>query len=251
MKTAVLRNIFTVIVVLICCGAGSGCSSDNDDQDYELRVVYSFDTGTEGWSAGFSDLPADADPEFYELESSSQQLPSGLPGSGFYIQGNNHSDDLFMFLKRQVDGLQANSMYRVNFSIDLATNVPEGLVGVGGAPGEDVHVKAGAVANEPLIVTDTLGWLRMNIDKGSQSQGGADMIVIGNVAHPQLPQDSSGEYLIKSLSNGGQVFTTTTDSHGSLWCIVGTDSGFEGLTALYYSRIAISFTKIGSAGSVL
>ena len=251
MNTALFKNIFTVIIVLICCWAIGGCNSDTDDRDDELNVVYTFDTGTEGWVAGFADLPADADPASYELESSHQQLPSGLTGSGFYIQGNNRSDDLFMFLKKRVDGLQANSMYRVNFSIDLATNVPEGLAGVGGAPGEDVHVKAGAVANEPLIVTDTQGWFRMNIDKGSQSQGGADMIVIGNVAHPDLSQDSFDEYKIKSLNNDGQVFTATTDNTGSLWCIVGTDSGFESVTALYYSQIAISFTKIAGAGSAL
>ena len=240
-----IKKIFAAIVVLIC-GATIGCNSDDGDRYNERILTYTFETGTEGWVAGFSDLPADADPEFYELASSHQQLPSGLPGYGIYIQGNNHSDDLFMFLKTQVGGLQANSMYRVDFSIDLATNVPEGLGGVGGAPGEDVYVKAGAVADEPLTVTDNIGWLRLNIDHGSQSQGGADMIVIGNIAHPQLSPDSSDEYKIKSLDNAGQVFTAVTDSNGSLWCIVGTDSGFESLTALYYSQIVITFTEIDS-----
>ncbi|MCP4401828.1 MAG: PEP-CTERM sorting domain-containing protein [bacterium] len=222
----------------------AGCSSDSGDSQNEVVLAYTFETGTEGWVAGFADLPADASPEFYELESSHQQLPSGLPGYGIYIQGNNHSDDLFMYLKTQVGGLQPNSTYRVDFSIDLATNVPEGMVGIGGAPGEAVYVKAGAVASEPLAVADNTGWLRMNIDKGNQSQGGADMIVIGDIAHPQLSPNSTDEYKIKSLDSAGQVFQAVTDGNGSLWCIVGTDSGFEGLTTLYYSQIVVTFTDI-------
>ena len=245
-----LKIIFAVIVFLICGATVGGCIGD-EDRDADLSLTYTFESGTEGWVAGFSDLPADADPELYRLESSHQQLPSGLTGYGIYIQGSNHSDDLLMFLKTQVGGLQPNSTYRLYFSIELATNVPAGLGGVGGAPGEDVFVKAGAVAHEPQTVTDSIGWLRLNIDHGSQSNGGDDMIVIGNVAHPDLSQDSSDEYKIKSLDNAGQVFTAVTDDTGSLWCIVGTDSGFESLTALYYSQIVISFTRIGSTGSVL
>ena len=29
---------------------------------------------------------------------------------------------------------------------------------------------------------------------------------------------------------------------GALWLLVGTDSGFEGLTALYYQRIEVTLT---------
>jgi hypothetical protein len=187
-----LKHIITAIVILLCMPV-IGCSSDDSDQDDEKRMVYTFENGTEGWVAGFSDLPADADPELYELESSHQKLPSGLAGYGIYIQGSNRSDDLLMFLKTQVGGLQPNATYRVDFSIDLATNVPAGLVGVGGAPGEDVTVKAGAVAHEPQTATDNLGWLRLNIDHGSQSNGGEEMIVIGNAvgmsAHFPLEDD--------------------------------------------------------------
>jgi len=32
--------------------------------------------------------------------------------------------------------------------------------------------------------------------------------------------------------------TVEADDAGRVWLIVGTDSGFEGLTALYYARIS-------------
>ena len=34
------------------------------------------------------------------------------------------------------------------------------------------------------------------------------------------------------------------DNTGSAWLIVGTDSGFEGLTSLYYHRITYTLTPV-------
>lgn len=183
---------------------------------------------------GFADLPADHDQSIYELDHGHRPLPDGLEGSGLYVQGHNRSDDLFMFLKRRVEGLQPGAVYEVEASVDLATNVPAGSVGIGGSPGESVFVKAGASSGEPATVEDRIGHLRMNIDKGNQSRGGAAMVVIGNVAHPDL---TGREYRIKTLNNDGRPLTVETDGEGGVWLIVGTDSGFEGLTTLYYDRI--------------
>ena len=221
-----------------------GCKSDSDQN--ATVVTYNFHLDSEGWVARFADLPADHDPAFYQLASSHQPLPSGLPGYGLYIQGDNHSDDLFMFFKKHVEGLQPNTVYQLSILIDLATNVPAGFSGIGGSPGESVYVKAGATMAEPLVMTDNQGWLRMNIDKGNQSQGGKDMVVLGNIAHPALEADSGGEYKIKTLDETGQYFEAVTDGNGTLWFIVGTDSGFEGLTTLYYSQISFSLTHIVS-----
>ncbi len=183
----------------------------------------------------FADLPVDYDQSIYELGHDHRPLPDGLEGSGIYVQGHNRSDDLFTFLKRRVDGLRPNTVYAVSVSIDLATNVQAGLVGIGGAPGESVYVKAGASTVEPLTVEDGQGYLRMNIDKGNQSNGGEDMVVLGDVAHDQV---TDREYLLKTLDNTDLPLSVATDSEGQAWLIVGTDSGFEGLTQLYYARIS-------------
>ena len=37
----------------------------------------------------------------------------------------------------------------------------------------------------------------------------------------------------------GRDFEVTADEDGVLWFIAGTDSGFEGLTALYYDTITV------------
>ena len=165
----------------------------------------------------------------------------GLEGSGIYVQGHNRSDDLFMFLKRRVEGLRPGAEYRVHASVDLATNVPAGSVGIGGSPGESVFVKAGASTVEPVTAVDDNQYLRMNIDKGNQSRGGEAMVVIGNVAHPDVVDR---EYRIKTLDNANMPLTVNADEEGRVWLIVGTDSGFEGLSAFYYSRISYQLSIV-------
>ncbi len=210
------------------------------NEETTAEFTFEFDADAQGWIAGFADLPVNFEPAIYELDSGYRPLPGDLEGSGVYLQGHNRSDDLFMFLKRQVEGLRPDTFYTVTVSLDLATNVPAGLVGIGGAPGEGVFVKAGASVVEPLVVEDDDAHLRMNIEKGNQATDGEAMINIGDVAHPDVTGE---EYRIKTLDNQERPLQVISDSEGRIWLIVGTDSGFEGLTAIYYARIAYTLTS--------
>ena len=150
-----------------------------------------------------------------------------------------------MFLKMQIEGLKPNTTYKVVFKIDLASNTPEGMMGIGGSPGESVYVKAGAVDYEPEVVVDSANWLRINIDKGNQASEGEDMINLGTLANPNIDLDTftGEEYAIMTLESQGRTFTLTSDNNGSVWVIVGTDSGFEGLTRVYYDQISVMFVE--------
>ncbi|MCE2526003.1 MAG: hypothetical protein J4G00_00475 [Actinomycetia bacterium] len=88
---------------------------------------------------------------------------------------------------------------------------------------------------------DDSGHYRMNIDKGNQARSGTQMVVIGDLAHPDV---SGSEYRIKTLDISGSPVTVEADSAGNAWLIVGTDSGFEGLTHLYYHRITYTLTPV-------
>ena len=219
------------LLALYGCGDDGHLKSDGTDAQF----TYTFDGDAEGWTVAFADLPVDYEPSIFELESGHRPLPEGLPGSGIYVQGHNRSDDLFMFLKRQVGGLTPGATYAVSVWVDLATNVPTGSIGIGGSPGSSVFVKAGASAIEPDTFEDSNGYLRMNIDKGNQSRGGESMEVLGNIAHPEV---EDREYRIKTLDSLGLALRVEADDEGRVWLVVGTDSGFEGLTRLYYARIS-------------
>ena len=200
------------------------------------RLEFDFAQSDYGFVAGFADYPQNPDTD-YQLTSSWQARPSNLGGaSALFISGFNHSDDLFMYWKKKLTGLPPNTSVVLTMEIQLASRYAEGLVGVGGAPGEGVTVKAGAVPFEPQAVVDPGGEWRMNLDKGNQAEGGANMSVIGDVAKPD---DGTENYAMLLRHQHGQPITVTTASDGSLWLIFGTDSGFESQTALYYTRLTV------------
>ena len=235
-KILFLLSLCMFLLALVSCSGG---------YEKEYQLTYTFNEGQEDWITGFADLPADYDPAFYELDSGWSELPSGLEGNAIYLSGHNHSDDLFMFLKVQIDGLKPDTSYQVHFSIDLASNTPEGMMGIGGSPGESVFVKAGAVDSEPEVIEDTSGWLRMNIDKGNQASEGQDMINLGTLANPNIDLDTftGEEYALMTLDSQDRVFSVTTDPDGNVWIIAGTDSGFEGPTTVYYNKVVITFIE--------
>ncbi len=208
--------------------AGNGAASASWD----------FATDSEGWLGGFSDYPPDIGTG-YNLQFEWSALPAEVgPGGGLLMSGNNHSDDLFMFIKRQITGLAQSTQYLLDVTVILDSNAPATCGGAGGAPGESVFVKIGAVPFEPLSSVNSAGMLTMNLDKGNQSVGGADMKVVGNISNT-LPCPSA-TYQAKTLSLTG--FSVRSASDGTLWLVIGTDSGFEGITTLYYAHISASLT---------
>ena len=229
--------IAAFVAMAVLLNPSGALAQDGTEAVYE----YDFGSDADGWTFGFADLPVDFDQSIFELDHGRRPLPDRLEGSGVYVQGHNRSDDLFMFLKKQVGGLRPNAAYAVSISLDLATNVPTATFGIGGSPGESVFVKAGASTVEPLTEEDRNRYLRMNIDKGNQANGGEDMVVLGNVANGEVV---NREYRIKMLDNVDLPLSVSTDADGRVWLIVGTDSGFEGLSAFYYSRISYTLSIV-------
>lgn len=201
-----------------------------------MIVESSFEQDNGGWITGFADYGVGREADF-ELTSNRSSLPAPLPNNrmGIYISGKNLSDDLFMYLKKEITGLQPNAAYTANFTIRLASNAPSNAVGVGGPPGESVFLGIGITSIEPQKVS-TSGMYRMNIDKGNQSASGKDRKVIGNIANGT----SESKYVL--LEKTG-TFDFVSPQSGSVWATVSTDSGFEATTALYYDYIKIEFVR--------
>jgi uncharacterized protein len=233
------KNMYKIYLILLCCVAASACSKDDNEALNQDPLIFNFDftSDNQGWQGDFADYPK-SEESIYELEFTQSMLPAPLDESNGSLKqsGNNHSDDLFMFVKKKITGLSANKTYQATFDIEIATNAPDGSVGIGGSPATSVYIKAGITKVEPIKVEDTAGDYRMNIDKGNQSQEGQDMVLIGDFSNG-LEDDT---YALKSLNNT-TPFTITTNENGELWVVIGTDSGFEGTTTIYYNKISIIF----------
>jgi hypothetical protein len=220
----------------------NGCLNTDDRNKFQMiDINYLFESNEEGWVAGYSDYPAGLTAvdslDLYEMSYGHSPLPDNIvpDQSGFRIRGHNRSDDLFMYLKREISGLAPATVYRIDFTIELASNAPTNAAGIGGAPGEGVVIKAGAVGFEPKDTIDNNNWYRLNIDKGDQAVAGDDVVILGHVG----VADNTNDYTLITRSSP-VTLRVQADNNGSLWLIVGTDSGFEGLTELYYSEISVS-----------
>ena len=111
-------------------------------------------------------------------------LPPGLPaGGGLRLNGNNHSDDLFMYITRAITGLRPSTAYLMDVVLVIGTNASAECGGIGGSPGGSVTVKIGASAIQPSAQLDNMDWLRLNLDKGKQAVGGADLKAVGNISN--------------------------------------------------------------------
>ncbi|MFM7328297.1 MAG: hypothetical protein ACKO3B_06150 [Bacteroidota bacterium] len=222
-----------------------GCKEDDGNSAIAVTKDFTFESGAEEWQVGYADYPSDLSLsdslQLYEMSYGHGPLPAEIqpPQKGIRIRGANRSDDLFMYLSRKITGLRGNTDYAVTFEIQLASNAPTNAVGIGGAPGEGVVLKAGAVATAPKLKKDEIGWYRPDLDKGNQSIGGKDLIVLGNIG---VKDDTRQYELITRTSPTPQP--VRSDANGNLWLMAGTDSGFEGRTELYYARIKVAFTPL-------
>jgi hypothetical protein len=218
----------------------------------EISIVQTdFHDGMDGWVVEFADYPV-GEEEMMELVAERRALPEPLTTSrtALLVSGSNRSDDLFMYLWRPIPGLRPHAEYRVLVEAEFATEAGSGCVGIGGAPGEAVYVKAGALSAAPQrIVQD--GWYRVDFDKSNQSGSGEDAVVIDDVANgtDRCVDTVYRKKMVDSTSDSTQDppvrndLRARADARGTLWVLLGTDSGFEGTTALYYTGVRVTVER--------
>lgn len=232
------KGLFVLLIVMAVGTAG--CSLLGETDADSLSFAYTFNEGEESWTGAFTDYSTAMDEEGLALTYEHKALPSEVEGDGnaLFLAGRNLSDDLFMFIKRRITGLTPNTTYDVTVRLDIASNAPSGCVGIGGPPGESVFLKVGASAVEPKSVLQDDGNYRLNVDKGNQSQGGENAVVAGTIDNG-VQECHETPYRMIERDNMDEPVTVQSDENGNLWLFVGTDSGFEGTTALYYDTVEV------------
>ncbi|OBZ11330.1 copper amine oxidase N-terminal domain-containing protein [Bacillus sp. FJAT-26390] len=209
-----------------------------------ISYHYTFDQGEDGWKGAFADLPVDYDPAIYELKYGRELLPAAnnKTNYGLMLNGMNRSDDLFMYVTKKIEGLEPGKTYQASLSFQLYTDQSGGMMGVGGAPGEAVSIKAGFVNREPAATESNAEGqphFRMNIDKGNQKTEGADMKIVGNMVQPN---DALKGFQPVAMQHAA---TLTANDKGEIYVIVGSDSGYEGLTTFYLDNMKVTLLPQG------
>lgn len=219
--------------------ACSGALGEPDDGTGRRDLLFTFDTDTQDWTGNFTDL-AQSQVNDVGFLAERRDLPAGtgLSGGALFVSGRNPSDDLFMFITTPVTGLLPSTPYAVTFELELVSNGPTDCVGVGGSPGESVFVKAGAAPVQPDRVMDSRDHYVLNVDKGNQSNEGANAVMVGDIANGST-DCTNPPYRPITRDNRSRPLRVTSDAQGTLWLFVGTDSGYESTTSLYYDTIRV------------
>jgi hypothetical protein len=232
--------VLILAAVTVACGSPTGPGRS-------VAFVVDFVAGPQEWLAGFADYRP-GEEALFELDSGYRPLPAPLDtrGSALFISGKNLSDDLLMFYKRRITLPASAARYAARFEVEFATDVPRGCGGVGGSPGESVWLKAGASGAEP-VTTVQEGTLRLSTDIGGQANDGRDGIVLGTIENSVPCEVRDGEIVrrweLKTLRSGEKTVHVRSGGDGAVWLLVGTDSGFEATTSLYYTRVVATFTR--------
>lgn len=240
METPLATHSRPLLLLSLLVGLSTACSDTLEPDGAGRRnLLFTFDESTQGWSAGVTDLaPAQENDVGFTFERRELPNDAGDMGGALFLSGRNVSDDLFMFVTHSVSDLRPATPYSLTFELELMSNAPTGCAGIGGAPGESVYLKVGAAPVQPERVTDSSGHYRLNVDKGDQSAGGANAQVVGDIANGST-DCANPTYVRITRDNDGNPFRIDSSSDGQLWLLVGTDSGFEGTTALYIDTIRV------------
>lgn len=235
-------NNLSLFVIFFVFSIGFTLSCKKSASKQALIYQSDFSNGSDGWEGSFSDWypPAENGWDFI-FKRSGLPAPLNEDLQSLQIGGTNLSDDLFMFLKRKITGLKPNTNYTIFFELEIASNAATDGIGVGGSPSA-LTIKAGSSINEPssaFIPARNL-YQMQNIDKGDQTVAGRDVVILGNVG----VKAGQKEYALISRSNVAKLHYGRTNQKGELWVLVGTDSGFESRSILYYKSIKITLKEV-------
>ncbi|OJV16549.1 MAG: hypothetical protein BGO21_27105 [Dyadobacter sp. 50-39] len=225
------------ILITILAAAGLwGCNKDS--LDASITVDSNFQAGGgNGWTAGFSGYAATADSSQLDTVAATALLPRGLDTTqyGYRILSRYSKGNMFSYLKKRVTGFTPNKSYEMTLQVDLATRYSASSIV------DKVTFKAGVSTIEPLTTKLTSGIYAFNLDKGTGSQSGKDVLLIGSIASSN---PDSQYYTLKRYSNDGQPVTLTANNQGELWFYAGTDSDYKDTTIFYFDRIIARFKEL-------
>jgi hypothetical protein len=84
-------------------------------------------------------------------------------------------------------------------------------------------------------------YMSINVDKGDQENGGKDLGLIGSIWNGQGCEDTPRYILLKR--DYEHPFPIRSSGGAELWFAVGTESGYESLTGVYYYSITVSVER--------
>lgn len=240
---ATLLGAGPVLPLLLLTACDSGTAPGENDPRSAEPVSFAFDFGDTGhhFEAEFTDV-AVAQAEGVGFDAGHRPLPAPLARNGLFQRGLNLSDDLFMFFRRRMVGLEPGRSYTVRLDVEIASQIHEGCdVGVG----TSVVVKAGASRERPqrvVVYMNGRDEYRLSVDKGLQHHSGEAAVTLDDIRNglPGCPHDGVWDHEI--MVAGDHQIVVVADDEGGAWLFFGTESVWEVTHQLFFTRFRADFT---------
>ncbi len=222
----------------------AGCNTtDSSSEEPEAVFEYDFREMKSGWEPFFTNYNV-GNREGMDFDTGYRSLPEPLNTADMaqYIRATNQSDDVKMLFRRQVNRLEPNTEYSVQFVIRFGTSVPSGCLGIGGSPGGSVRVitDVSRMMPEPIIEDE---YYLLNVEQAGNPEEWYQNAIVGDIANSRDCEDGY-QYEIKELQSDPGHASVITDENGAAWLLFGTRSGFEGTTELYYTYFKAEFHEM-------
>lgn len=228
------NRILLLAVLSLCACMGS----DGFEQGNVRYSFFDFSDGLQNWKAGFAghSITSRQDESF---DVSHSRLPALFNESkALEIKGKNQGDTLFMFIKRQIHGLDPNTQYQLDCEVRL---ISELLTDTDNNQDIEVFFKYGSSVLEPQVAeNEERGKFELSLDAmGSQESGGVLKYV--QKINPPVSRQTPGEQIINSFN---VPIRARTDAEGKLWVLMGTELLSQVEMAFYYNTIVIYYTRL-------
>lgn len=246
-------TVFIATLVLIGCGGGSA----SNPEPTPIAPINPPTTVSYEFNEDLSDFEVNsADHRVEHITNDKIEIElSTLPEPFEYRQGlkfkwENYSDDMKGFIVRKFDEFEVGEEYEVTFEVDLVTYISYECGGIGGSPSESVVIK-GAILNykpERSVQGDPFEYYRVNVQDSQNGRSEGDEVVfIGDIGLPTacVLDPELWIWESKTISNEEKFyFNYIEDNQGGPWLYISMDSGFEGVTEVYYTGLRVIYKKL-------
>src|SRR5438094_2143008 len=213
-----LIGLLCLVAMWSCCGS----------QSKGISYSYDFSQGQQGWLGGDSEYAVAMATEV-NFSVGMQASPIPPHQMALHVFGNNISDDLFVYVTKELTGLLPNRAYSVHVEATLISDT-------GNVGGSNHIIKLGASTVEPssiVVIEDAAPYYRMNVDIGGPSTSGKNTVISGDLSGTGAPNPELELLTFKTP----RPVVVQSDANGKLWLLIGVDSAFEVLTEVYYTEI--------------
>jgi hypothetical protein len=225
----------SLLITLSLCAC---LDSENFDQGNVRYSFFDFSKDLQDWSAAVSGHSITERQEDL-IEMSHSSLPTFFnPSKALKIKVKNEEGKLFMFIKRQIHGLDSNANYKIECEIRL---VSELLVETEKNQDVEIFCKYGSSTIEPMVTSNTEnGIYELNLDVVNRDESGGEIKYVQKI-NPPISVQMPVEQVINSFS---MPLTGLTDAEGKLWVLIGIELHSKAEMAFYYNTIVIYYTRM-------